>query len=75
VPGGGGVIYDPRGQKEHQFSWGLGCKTNNQDEVMAAFKGLSMIPENKTQSVIVLGDSEIVMKQLRGISHQNNSSL
>jgi hypothetical protein len=61
---GGGVIFDPKGQKEHRFSWGLGRKTKNQEEISVELKGLSLIPENKSQSVIVLGYSEILIKIL-----------
>jgi ribonuclease HI len=45
------------GQKEHRYSWGLGHKTNNQAKIMAAFKGLTLIPKDKYQSIIVIGDS------------------
>jgi hypothetical protein len=50
----GGVIFYPEGQREHIYSWGLGRKTNNQTESLIAYIGLTLIPENKDQSIIVI---------------------
>jgi len=52
-----GVIFDPGGNQHIRYSWGLGNKPNNQVEVLVAFMGLTMIPEDKTQSITVIGDS------------------
>jgi ribonuclease HI len=75
VAGARGFNFDPRGQREHRYSWGLGHKTNNQAEVLVALKGLTLIPKDKSQSIIVIGDSEPVIKSLRGISKQINPNL
>jgi ribonuclease HI len=40
----GGVIFDPGGNQNIRYSWGLGNKTNNQVEVLVVYMGLTLIP-------------------------------
>jgi ribonuclease HI len=65
----GGVIYDPEGNKLINYSWGLGKTTNNKAEILAAYMGLELAQDWHIQALIVLGDSEIVIKDLRGITN------
>jgi ribonuclease HI len=68
VAGAGGVIYDSEGKKIVEYSWGLGKATNNRAEILAVYMGLKLAQERNTQTLTVLGDSEIVIKELRGRS-------
>jgi hypothetical protein len=45
---GGGVIFNPGGQKDHRYSWGVGHKINNQEKILDPFIGLTLIHEDKT---------------------------
>jgi ribonuclease HI len=73
VRGGGGVIYDSEGNKLIDYSWGLGKTTNNKAEFLAAYMGLKLAQDRHIQALIVLGDSEIVIKELRGISNSTKA--
>jgi ribonuclease HI len=68
----GGVIYDSDGQKVADFSWGLGKTTNNRAETLAVYMGLKLAHERSIQTLTVIGDSEIVIKELRGLSTSTN---
>jgi ribonuclease HI len=68
VAGAGGVIYDSDGKKQSDFSWGLGKATNNRAETLAVYMGLKLAHERSIQTLIAIGDSEIVIKELRGMS-------
>jgi ribonuclease HI len=68
VAGAGGVIYDSDGQKVVDFSWGLGKNTNNRAETLAVYMGLKIAHARSIRSLVVLGDSEIVIKDLLGLS-------
>jgi ribonuclease HI len=72
VAGAGGVIYDSDGQKVADFSWGLGKTTNNRAETLAVYMGLKLAHERSIQTLTVIGDSEIVIKDLRGLSTSAN---
>jgi len=64
----GVVIYDSKGKKIVDYSWGLGKTTNNKAEILAAYMGSKISQERNIQTLRVLGDSEIIIKELRGMS-------
>ena len=64
MAGAGGVIYDSDGQKVVGFSWGLGKTTNNRAETLAVYMELKLAQERSIQTLITIGDSEIVIKEL-----------
>jgi ribonuclease HI len=64
----GGVIYNSEGKKLVDYSLGLGKTTNNKAEILASYMGLKLAQEWNIQTLTVLGDSEIIIKELRGIS-------
>jgi ribonuclease HI len=68
VAGAGGIIYDSDGQKVVDFSWGLGKNTNNRAETLAMYMGLKISHAQSILSLVVLGDSEIVIKDLLCLS-------
>jgi ribonuclease HI len=68
VAGVGGVIYDSDGQKVVDFSWGLGKNTNNREETLAVYMGLKIAHSRSIQTLVVIGDSEIVIRDLLGLS-------
>jgi ribonuclease HI len=67
VAGAGGVIYDSEGKKLIDYAWGLGRTSNNKAELLAAYMGLKLAQDLRIQALTVLGDSEIVIKDLRGM--------
>jgi hypothetical protein len=64
----GGVIYDSDGQKAVDFSWGLGKATNNREETLTVYMGLKLAHERSIQTLIATRYSEIVIKEIRGLS-------
>jgi hypothetical protein len=74
VAGAGGVIYDSDRQKVVDFSQGLGKNTNNREKTLAVYMGLKISYERSIRSLVVLGDSEIVIKDLLGLSTSSTHS-
>jgi ribonuclease HI len=68
VGGARGVIYDSDGQKVVDFSWGLGKNTNNRAKTLAVYMGLKIAHLRSIQALAVIGDSEIVIRDLLGLS-------
>jgi ribonuclease HI len=64
VAGAGGVIYDSKGKKVIDYAWGLGKSTNNKAEFLAAYMGLKLAQDLNIQTLTVLGDSKIIIKEL-----------
>jgi ribonuclease HI len=75
VAGAGGVIYDSEGKKLTDYAWGLGKTSNNKAETLAAYMGLKLAQDLRIQTLTVLGDSEIVIKELRGMPRSAKSPL
>ena len=38
-----GFVFDPRGKKVTFFAWGLGKRTNNQDEWVVLMQGIKLM--------------------------------
>jgi ribonuclease HI len=70
-----GVIYDSYGNRIYEYSWGLSKNTNNQEEVLVVYMGLCLIPVDKMVRVIILGDSNLIIKGLRRLSKNALPSL
>jgi ribonuclease HI len=68
VAGVVGVIYDLEENKIVEYSWGLGKETNNKVEILTVYMGLNLFRERNIQTLIVLGDFEIVIKEIIGIN-------
>jgi len=64
----GGVIFDSNGQKVTNFSWSLRKNTNNRAKTLAMYMGLQIAHSRSIQALTVIGDSEIVIKELLGLS-------
>jgi ribonuclease HI len=64
VTGAGGVIFDFKGNKVLEFAWGLGNATNNHAEVLATYMGLRLIPENRSTRLMVISDSDLIIRGL-----------
>jgi ribonuclease HI len=74
VAGAGGVIIDSDGQNILDYSWGLGNTTNNKAESLAVYMGLQIARSRNLHELIVLGDSELIIKELLGIKQIHKSS-
>jgi hypothetical protein len=59
-----GIIFDPEGRMESTFAWGLGTSTNNQDEAYALFQGLLLANDSNIESMIIVGDSSVIIKSM-----------
>jgi ribonuclease HI len=66
VAGAGGIIFDSDGQKIVDYSWGLGKTTNNKAESLAVYMGLQIAHSRNIHNLTVLGDSELIIKDLLG---------
>jgi ribonuclease HI len=55
-------------KKNSRIFLGSGKTTNNKAEILAVYMGLKLAQERNIQTLTVLGDSEIVIKELRGRS-------
>ena len=63
----GGILLDPEGKIEQTFSWGIGCRTNNEAKWMALLQGLTILTDSNLFKVAIFGDSRhVVYKILNG---------
>ena len=75
-PAGYGVyITDHRGQKLAELSQYLGHQTNNVAEYSALIAALEWAVQNGHRSLQVVSDSELMVKQIKGIYKVSNSAL
>lgn len=64
---------DPGETLELSFEWGLGISSNNTTEAYALLQGLRSVKESKIQSLIVVGDSKLIIgKMISNASIGNN---
>ena len=68
LSGAGRVIFDPGGIKLKDFAWGLGRSTNNKAEWLALLKGLEIAITLGIQELVVLGDSLLVIREVRKLA-------
>ena len=61
----GGVIFDPGGNKQNEFAWGIGRNTNNYVEWLALLKGLEIAIDLGIKELAVLGNSLLVIIKVR----------
>ena len=59
----GGVIFYPGGNKQKDYAWGLGKRSNNGVEWFALLKGLEIANSCRMEEIEVYGDSLIVIKE------------
>lgn len=62
-----GVICDSKGNKQREFAWGIGRKTNNKAEWLGLIKGLETAINLGIKNLMVVGDSLIVIREARNI--------
>ena len=60
--GAGGLICNANGETILQFEWGLGELSNNRAEGLALYQGLTQMIKIGIKKVIVLGNSEIIIR-------------
>jgi len=59
------VIFFPRGQIKTTFSWSMVIASNNQVEAYALFKGLSLAKRLGIKDISIIGDSGVILNQIR----------
>jgi hypothetical protein len=50
-----------------KYAWGLGFNSNNQEKVLVVYMGMKMLKEDKSLSVIIIDDSELIIEVLHNI--------
>jgi hypothetical protein len=63
---GGRILYDLKETKVAYYAWGLGVAPNNLEKNYTLLKGLLLAKETKVRSLIVLGDSLVIVKVFLG---------
>ena len=70
--GGGGVIINPDGEVEVEYSWNIGYETNNMAEAYGLWQGLKQLLVKKVDEVMVFGDSRIIIQAMNGGRRSDN---
>ena len=70
--GGGGVIINPNGKVEVEYSWNIGYDTNNMAEAYGLWQGLKQLRVKKVDKVMVFGDSRIIIQAMNGGRRSDN---
>ena len=73
--GGGGVIFEPRGNKESKYFWNIGYDSNNMAEAYGLWQGLNQLKVIGAKEVMVFGDSRIIIQELNGGSRGKNERI
>jgi ribonuclease HI len=62
--GRGGALWNPNGQLELSYAWGLGTETNNRAEALALWQGLNQAISKNVKDLVILGDSKLIIQAL-----------
>ena len=54
------------------YAWGLGSMTNNMKEALALWQGLKQARERNLDSLVVFGDSNVIIQSLRSKNLPSN---
>jgi len=63
--GGGGILLSDDNTILLNYAWGLGTMTNNKSEALALWQGLRQAQERKIESLVVIGDSRLVIQAMK----------
>lgn len=74
-PAGIGIRLEKSGKLIKEFSSYIGKTTNNTAEYQALIQGLQIAKEMGVVSISVISDSELVVKQVKGLYRVKNLSL
>ena len=67
MAGLGGILLDPEGKIEQTYTWGIGCRTNNEVEWIALLQGLMILVDSSHYKVTIFGNSRhVIYKMLNG---------
>ena len=69
---GGGVIINPDGEVEVEYSWNIGYETNNMAKAYGLWQGLKQLLVKKVDEVMVFGDSRIIIQAMNGDRKDDN---
>ena len=64
LAGGGGVLLSDENTILATYVWGLGIMSNNKAEVLALWQGLRQAQERNIDSLVVFGDSKLIIQAL-----------
>ena len=67
LAGAGGVIFESKGKKIKEYSWGIGKQTNNSVECLALNKGLELVRNIGIKELVVFRDSMLVVREARNL--------
>ena len=63
---GGGVVINPTGKVEIEYSWNIGHETNNMAEAYGLWQGLKQVQNVGANEAVVIGDSRLIIQAMRG---------
>ena len=67
MAGAGRILLDPEEKTEQTFAWGIGCRTNNEAELIALIQDLMILANSNHYKVAIFGDSRhVIYKMLNG---------
>ena len=64
--GGGGVVINPRGKVEIEYTWNIGQDSNNMAEAYGLWQGLKLVQKEGVDEVMVIGDSRLIIQAMNG---------
>jgi ribonuclease HI len=59
-----GIIFNPEGNHETIFQWGLEGATNNQVQVLSLYQDLCTLDSRRIMNLLIIEDSKIVIKHM-----------
>ena len=62
--GGGGILLSSENSVLANYAWGLGIMSNNMAEALALWQGLKLAHERNLNSLVVFGDSKLILQSM-----------
>ena len=72
---GGGVVINPTGKVEIEYSWNIGQESNNMAEAYGLWQGLKQVQKVGADEVLVIGDSRLIIQAVRGGRRSKNERM
>ena len=64
--GGGGVVINPRGKIEIEYSWSIRHDSNNMAGAYGLWQGLKQVQKVGADEVVVIDDSRLIIEAMNG---------
>jgi ribonuclease HI len=70
-----GITFNPNGNQDVSYEWGLGVVSNNQAKALVLSQGIKILDSRRIKNIIIVGDSSIIIKLMSKMNTPSNGKL